>query len=956
MNIHELDSYNLGDAVKFHRRLNPRIWGRDEHLLPEVREKLLTIAENFQEFLGVEDLNVRDITISGSNAAYSYTKNSDIDLHLVVAMPADPVYQELFNAKKYQYNDEHNIKIGGADVELYVQPADQPHISQGIYSVQDNDWISIPQRKRARVDDACVRDKVSDLDARIHDAVRSGDESKIATLADKIKAMRQVGLEQHGEFGCENLAFKMLRNSGCIKLLWDARRAAQDRELSLRETNQPQQRFRYGFSEGMQSQPYSTSDGVAASTKQFLEDADNSNDIVQDFIQQVTTELGIDPVPEIHLHTDPDWSENNHSFGRYDPESHTLNVSMPNRHVMDVLRTVAHELVHCSQNQQHGQLPDDAGETGSRWENDANARAGVIMRDWANSHPEHFAHDALEEGASGYIPKNKKEAAMPQYAMALSVDIKPGQTGKEANKLALNTGRNGEPGLLMKTVNLREYKMPQPSQGPGQYRDLNEPLGPETPPRMPAGTIKVDVSDTQDWYQLGQDISNLDIANKAHYNQGPPHTVLAFGSEDLEHMYIQQLKRLGLNTHDLDEPGEDDLDEGINEGNQLTLRDFVVTVSPHALSQAHNKGVDVHMVDDILRNISKVKDNIMSLEPGRALILHNGQGTGLGVRRGQGNNLTLATVFPTNPGFRKGKHPTFQVEANEVDEGVKSALATAALAGTMAMGAQAKAPEMVHQTVEPGDTVYSIARQNNVNPLEIYRLNKMDRSTKLEIGQKVLVPDYSKPISKMPATVTPTIKQPPVAQPPPTLKDKISSIIPKFSSDNKEEQGVTLLSDNTDAEAALQTAAKAAGLTGVELAQFMAQTRHESWDFGKMKEVGNKKQFAKYDAPRKARQLGNKVRGDGERFKGRGFIQLTGRDNYTRASQQIFGDDRLVKNPDLASRLDVGAQIALWFWKNQVRPNVSNFNNTKEVTNAINPGLSGLQDRHTKFKEYMAVL
>jgi len=121
-----------------------------------------------------------------------------------------------------------------------------------------------------------------------------------------------------------------------------------------------------------------------------------------------------------------------------------------------VLRTVAHELVHCSQNQQYNGLPDDAGETGSRWENDANARAGIIMRDWANSHPEHFELPALGEGASGYIPKNRREAAMPQYAMALSVDIKPGQVGKEANKLALNTGRNGEPGLLMKTVNLRE--------------------------------------------------------------------------------------------------------------------------------------------------------------------------------------------------------------------------------------------------------------------------------------------------------------------------------------------------------------------------------------------------------------------------------------------------------------------------------------------------------------------
>ena len=78
MNITELDSFNLADAVKFHDRLNPRLWGKDEHLLPEVQEKLLAIAADFQEFLGVPDLDVEDITISGSNAAYSYTPASDI--------------------------------------------------------------------------------------------------------------------------------------------------------------------------------------------------------------------------------------------------------------------------------------------------------------------------------------------------------------------------------------------------------------------------------------------------------------------------------------------------------------------------------------------------------------------------------------------------------------------------------------------------------------------------------------------------------------------------------------------------------------------------------------------------------------------------------------------------------------------------------------------------------------
>ena len=455
MNINELDSYNLADAVKFHRRLNPRIWGRDEHLLPEVREKLLAIAADFQEFLGVEDLDVEDITISGSNAAYSYTKNSDIDLHLVVNMPDDPVYQELFNAKKYQYNDEHNIKIGGADVELYVQPSDQAHHSQGIYSIQDNQWLQVPQRKRAQIDDACVRDKVADLDARIHAAVKSKNIDAVTTLWNKIKTMRQAGLEQHGEFGCENIAFKMLRNSGCIGALKDAKTALQDRELSLRE--EPRKRFRYGYGSTMVEA--STPDGVSPTTCMFLNEDDEIENKIREFIQHVTAELGIDPMPEIHLHTDPEWSVHNHSFGRYDPDSHTLNVSMPNRHILDVLRTVAHELVHCSQNQQHGQLPDDAGETGSKWENDANARAGIIMRNWANSHPEDFEQAPLAENASGYIPKNRREAAMPQYAMALSVDIHPGQVGKEANKLALKTGRNGEPGLLQPDAQnlLREF-------------------------------------------------------------------------------------------------------------------------------------------------------------------------------------------------------------------------------------------------------------------------------------------------------------------------------------------------------------------------------------------------------------------------------------------------------------------------------------------------------------------
>ena len=83
MNINELETYNLADAVKFHSELNPRLW-QNEQLRPEVEQQLRAIVDDFRQFLGIRDLDVRDITISGSNAAYTYTPHSDIDLHLVV--------------------------------------------------------------------------------------------------------------------------------------------------------------------------------------------------------------------------------------------------------------------------------------------------------------------------------------------------------------------------------------------------------------------------------------------------------------------------------------------------------------------------------------------------------------------------------------------------------------------------------------------------------------------------------------------------------------------------------------------------------------------------------------------------------------------------------------------------------------------------------------------------------
>lgn len=148
----------------------------------------------------------------------------------------------------------------------------------------------------------------------------------------------------------------------------------------------------------------------------------------------------------------------------------------------------------------------------------------------------------------------------------------------------------------------------------------------------------------------------------------------------------------------------------------------------------------------------------------------------------------------------------------------------------------------------------------------------------------------------------------------------------------------------------LQKAAKAAGLKGSELAQFMAQCAHETANFTTLKELGDRNYFKKYDIkfnPEKAKALGNLKPGDGERYKGRGFIQLTGKYNYEKAGQALGLP--LAQKPELVERPDVAAKVALWFWKNRVQPNVSNFQDTQQATKPINPGLKGLADRHNKY-------
>jgi hypothetical protein len=391
MDIKELHSFKLSDAVKFHDRLNPKLF-KNEKLDPEVRKQLLIIAQDFMQELGISGLNVKDITLSGSNAAYTYTKHSDADLHILIDMsklPEDEVYRELFNSKKNLYNNSHDITVHGIPVELYVQDTNEPVKSLGEYSVLNDKWINIPKKRRATLDITNTRLKFQKLIEIIEIAIKSQDVVKIDTLLGLIRRYRQAGLDKGGEFSPENLAFKALRSQGMIDKLRDVKNKLHSKDLSIENVNENR--------------------------------------------------------PELKF-----------------------------------------------------------------------LRPGELRGSYTDAQLKAMGFKQAQNG-SWYILKSKWEQLVKNKSIS------------EEEKLAERLSKEFE-----------------------DYDPNGPPPGPEFKPTMPAGTVKVDVSDVYDWYKLGQHVSNLKGLGKHDFGKGPPSTIISFGDEDTEHQYISDLEKTGLTTTDID--------------------------------------------------------------------------------------------------------------------------------------------------------------------------------------------------------------------------------------------------------------------------------------------------------------------------------------------------------------------------------------------------------------------
>ena len=117
--------------------------------------------------------------------------------------------------------------------------------------------------------------------------------------------------------------------------------------------------------------------------------------ILLDFIRFAAKDLDLNSLPKFDFVFDSGRSIEQKSFGGYMPGNEHITITVKNRHIMDVCRTLAHELVHYSQDLKKELEDDDAGSTGSPQENEANARAAVIMRNFGKAFPDMFGKESI---------------------------------------------------------------------------------------------------------------------------------------------------------------------------------------------------------------------------------------------------------------------------------------------------------------------------------------------------------------------------------------------------------------------------------------------------------------------------------------------------------------------------------------------------------------------------------
>lgn len=234
-------------SFEIQNELNPEIWvfdGENYKMKPEIREALLEIVEDYINFTNL-DVDVEDVTLTGSLSNFNWSEFSDVDLHILVDFPTDPssLLKKYLDSRRIIWNSIRDVTVKDFDVEVYAQDTSEPHFASGVYSVLYDEWIVEPQQ-----DDEVVIDTkklltkaklwMDKIDRIEDDAKRVEPEEmfdRIEKLKKKMKKYRSSGLKDEGEYSYENLTFKFLRRNNYLKKINDVRNTLIDKTLTVEE-------------------------------------------------------------------------------------------------------------------------------------------------------------------------------------------------------------------------------------------------------------------------------------------------------------------------------------------------------------------------------------------------------------------------------------------------------------------------------------------------------------------------------------------------------------------------------------------------------------------------------------------------------------------------------------------------------------------------------------------------
>jgi hypothetical protein len=239
----ELEEEVEEDSFEKKATLEQKLWV-DGHLEPKVSERLIEIATDFIQNLNM-DVKIEDIRFTGSLANYNWSKYSDIDLHIVVDFlkidEDTDIVKSFFDAVRMMWNDTHDIKIYGYEVEIYVENLGEAHRSSGIYSITDKKWVVTPDPEEVEIDFVTARKKSDDIATQVNliQRILTNGKAKAALksierLKAKIRRMRNSGLKStQQEYSPENIAFKILRREDILQKLSHLKYDAYDQLMSL---------------------------------------------------------------------------------------------------------------------------------------------------------------------------------------------------------------------------------------------------------------------------------------------------------------------------------------------------------------------------------------------------------------------------------------------------------------------------------------------------------------------------------------------------------------------------------------------------------------------------------------------------------------------------------------------------------------------------------------------------